>query len=657
MPDEHLIEIHSAPIESGGNLNGKYKHQWVEESFDFEDAVGRQPGFLHTREHLGLSIIDKKMRYLLYIFLIGLSIIALRLAFVQIIKGNYFASLAEGNRIRLRPIASERGIIFDRSGKELVQNVPNFSLSVVPQDLPRNPTERYNVINKISIMSGVSQTDIENLLQKYKFYSFESLVIKENLDYDTALKLYIQNADLPGILIEKGTKRHYLTDQLNNFTLSHFLGYLGKLNDTELTAFRNNGYQPSDYLGRTGLEKQYEAELRGTYGKKKIEVNALGKEQSVLAEEAPMPGNNLHLTVDIKAQTELERLIHNQLVRIGKQRAAAIALDPTTGGIVAMVSWPSFDNNQFANGINSKTYKAYTNDVNHPFLNRAIAGMYPSGSTIKLIIAAASLQENIITKATTVQSTGGLDVGGHLFRDWKAGGHGTTNVTRAIAWSVNTFFYYVGGGYKNFVGLGVDKITEYMRKFNLGKKLGLDLPGEADGFVPSKDWKQVSSGEKWYVGDTYNLSIGQGNLLVTPLQVAVWTAAIANGGKVMRPHLVDYFSEGGSAEKNIVQPTVLAENIVSSANIDIVKQGMRQCVTDGSCKLLGTLPFATGGKTGTAQWNATKDDHAWFTGFAPYDQPKIVITILIEEGVEGSSASMPVARDFLAWWGNYIKTN
>jgi len=654
MKEKNIFEIESPHIPID-DLKGKYKEKWVEESFNFEGGTQKQIPLAQTNDYLGLSIKEKKIKILFYFILTGVLIIFARLFYIQIFQGDYYSTLADGNRIRLRPIPAERGIIFDRYGRELVQNVPNFSLSIVPQDLPINSTERYEIIKKISTMSGVPQESIDTLLEKYKFYSYESLVIKENLDYDTALKLYIQNADLPGILIEKGTKRHYLVEE-GNISFSHLLGYLSKLNEKELEEFKDSGYLPSDSIGRVGLEKKYEQYLRGKYGRKKIEVNAIGKEQNILAEEPPQPGYNLKLTLDLDAQKELEKNVRQVLQRTGKKAASAIAMEPETGNILAMVSWPSFDSNKFADGIDVKSYKNYLDDPNQPLFNRVISGTYPSGSTVKLVVAAAALQERIITSKTTFLSTGGLEVGGHLFKDWKIGGHGITNVTKAIAWSVNTFFYYVGGGYGNFVGLGADKIIDYMHRFNLGEKTGIDLPGEDSGFVPSKKWKEEAKKEKWYVGDTYNLSIGQGNLLVTPLQVAVWTAAVANGGKIVSPHLGGSLINSITKKEEVVETKLLNQNMVSAENINIIKQGLRQCVTEGSCGLLRALPFASGGKTGTAQWSDKKGDHAWFTSFAPYEHPKIVVTVLVEEGEEGSTVAMPIAKDFLSWWGKkYLK--
>ncbi|KKR34761.1 MAG: hypothetical protein UT67_C0007G0010 [Candidatus Magasanikbacteria bacterium GW2011_GWA2_40_10] len=337
------------------------------------------------------------------------------------------------------------------------------------------------------------------------------------------------------------------------------------------------------------------------------------------------------------------------LIRTNRKRAAAIAMDPRDGSILAMVSLPAFNNNEFSGGITQKNYDKYTKNPDNPLFNRAIGGTYPSGSVVKLVVAAAALQEKIITPGTAFLSTGGLQVGDRFFRDWKSGGHGTTNVSKALAWSVNTFFYYVGGGYKNFTGLGVDKIIKYMQFFGIAQKTGIDLTGEASGFAPSKDWKLKTKGETWYVGDTYNLSIGQGDLLVTPLQVAVWTSAVANGGKVVQPHLA-FKLEEPITHNEVLLNFDQREVPVSPENLAVVRQGMRDCVTYGSCQLMKSLPFASGGKTGTAQWNSNKENHAWFTSFAPFDDPKIVVTVLVEEGTEGSVVSEPIARDFLMWW-------
>lgn len=636
-----------------GNLEGKYNHNWVEESFNFETKSGKQISIAHTKTYLGTSISKKKVFIMGLMIAAGLAIMAGRTFYLQTIKGDYYRGLAEGNRIRLRPIFSERGIIYDKFHTELVENVPNFSLTMIPQDLPRDREKRGVIIDKVVSLSGVPKEKIDDLLKRYSSYSYASLVVKENLDYQSALKLYIQSSQLPGISIEKGSKRKYVvgSDASNSaISVSHLLGYLGKLNDEETGKLKDKGYLLFDNIGKTGLEKTYESELRGKYGIKKVEVNALGREQTVLAEDPPQPGKNLVLTLDLEAQKKLETIMKNMLAATHKKRAAAVAMDPRDGSIIAMVSLPAFDNNEFSGGITQQNYNNYINNSDKPLFNRAIGGAYPSGSTVKLIIAAAALQEKIINPRSAFLSVGGLQIGDRFFKDWKVGGHGITNVNRALAWSVNTFFYYVGGGYKDFVGLGVDRITKYLRYFGIAQKTGIDLSGEATGFAPSKDWKLKTKGETWYVGDTYNLSIGQGDLLVTPLQVAVWTAAIANGGQVVQPHLAHKLEE--PVTHNEVVLNFNKHNVpVSGENLAIVRHGMKDCVTYGSCQIMQSLPFTSGGKTGTAQWKTNKNNHAWFTSFAPFDSPKIVVTVLVEEGEEGSVVAEPIARDFLMWWG------
>lgn len=646
--------------EDWAKLDNKFRQGWVEENLHLEKGLSKHSTESGTRSYLGKSIMRNKLRTFGLIIIIGISIILGKSFFAQIIKGNYFRGLSESNRLRIRPIIAERGIIFDRFGKQLVQNVPDFSLSIIPQDFPKNPTQRQEVIKRLSEISSVPEDYINSILAKYKNYSYESLIIKDNVDYDTSIKIYIESASLPGVLIEGGTKRNYvysndLGTTSTTLTLSHLLGYTGRLNDDEFQNNKDKGYLVSDNIGKTGVEKTYEDELRGTYGKKKIEINAAGQEQDVVAQEPPTPGNNLYLTIDEEAQNTMEQLVKGFVATHGEHRISAIAMDSNNGEIIAMVNWPTYNNNLFSGGITTENYQKYLTDPNQPLFNRSVGGNIPSGSIVKPVMAAAALEEKIVDINTTVLSTGELHVGKWIFKDWKVGGHGITNVTKALAWSINTFFYYIGGGYKNFVGLGLDKMLEYFHRFNLAQKTGIDLPGESAGFLPSAEWKMRTKGEPWYIGDTYNLSIGQGDLLVTPIQAAVWTAAFANGGSIVKPHVgMELVSADTTTTLNF---PITKTDVVSSKTVDIVRQGMRDCVLTGSCKLLQTLPFTSAGKTGTAQWNSKQPEHAWFTAFAPYEKPQIVVTVLIEAGGQGSTVSMPIARDFLSWWGKKYLTH
>lgn len=645
------------------DLLGKYKLLWTEEALDIEQSKNEELITAHTPSFLG-TVMSNKKRFLFLTFLfLGLFIILGRVFFLQIVKGASYQEMAERNRTRLLPLIAERGVIYDKFNNELVENVPNFYLSIIPQALPTKLSQRKYSIKRIAQISEISSEDIKKQLSKYRASSYQSLVIKDNLDYHTALKIYTENSDLPGILIGYGSKRHYLytttstsTSTERGSSFSHILGYLGKINEEEWEEKKFENYLPSDSIGKTGIEKKYEKELRGVYGDKEIEVDALEREQTVLSTENPVPGQNLILTIDKEAQEELEKILVSRIKKLNKQKGAAIAMDPKTGEILAMVSYPFFDNNDFSTRISSTIYKSYLEDKNLPLFNRAISGTYPAGSTLKLVIALAALEEKIIDTHTTFNSTGGIKISRWFFPDWKTGGHGLTNVTKAIAWSVNTFFYYIGGGYGDFKGMGADTLLGYFKIFNLGETTGVDLPGEAKGFIPSKEWKLQQRKEPWYVGDTYNISIGQGDTSVTPLQVALWTSAMVNEGKIIQPHLLHATMDPLTKKLSYVSTTIKKENFVNPVNLQIIKQGMRQCVLDGSCKILQQLTFPSGGKTGTAQWNNNFEPHAWFTAFAPYDNPKIVVTILIEEGKEGAEAAMPVAYEFLKWWGNKYLT-
>lgn len=379
-------------------------------------------------------------------------------------------------------------------------------------------------------------------------------------------------------------------------------------------------------------------------------MDASGKEQSVLAEQAPTPGFHLKLALDIEMQSKLTEIINKSLKINKKSRAAGIAMNPRTGEVLALVSLPGFDNNDFSGGISPEKYSAYLENEDKPLFNRALGGTYPSGSTIKPAIAAAALQEGIINARSNFLSAGGLQVSSWFFPDWQAGGHGLTNVRKSLAWSVNTFYYYIGGGYKNFAGLGVEKITEYLKKFGLAEKLDIDLPGEQPGFLPSKEWKKEVKGERWYVGDTYNLSIGQGDILVTPLQIASLTSVIANNGTLYKPRVVKSVIDPVTEEEQIVEPEIINSDFINPVHLRTVRLGMKDCVDYGSCRRLSLLPFPAAGKTGTAQWSNTKENHAWFTSFAPFDNPEIVVTILVEEGGGGAKIALPIAYEFLSWW-------
>ncbi|MFH1947268.1 MAG: penicillin-binding protein 2 [Candidatus Magasanikbacteria bacterium] len=659
----HSNDIFSSDpdLSSKEKIGSKYNKRWIEESFIFEKKTGKQVANPSSNSYVGSSFYGKKIKWIFLFLIVSFALLLLNIINLQILKAQNYRALAENNRQRIIPIISERGLILDRNNIELTKNIPNFSVTLIPQDLPKDKQEKEKIISRLASLTNQEKEKIRQALEEYGSYSYESVIILEDIDYDTALKILIDSIDLPGIEIYRGSKRLYLNylkedswqySSSTPFSLAHVMGYIGKLNQDELSNLYNHGYLSSDSIGKTGIEKNYEEDLRGSYGQKRIEVNAFGKEQNVLSEEAPIPGKHLRLSIDLEMQKKIEEIIQTNLKTIDKKRAVGIAMNPQTGEILAMVSLPSFDNNDFSGGISTENYNKYIEDENNPLFNRAVAGTYPSGSTIKIAIASGVLQEGIINATTSFLSSGGLWVSSWFFPDWQVGGHGITNVRKSLAWSVNTFYYYIGGGYNDFVGLGVDKIAEYLRKFGFANKLGIDIPGEQAGFLPSKDWKEETKDERWYIGDTYNLSIGQGDLLVTPLQIVSMTSVIANGGTLYKPHLVKAKIDALNGLEEKIELEILNSNFIDSAHLNTVKLGMKDCVDYGSCRRLSLLPFSSGGKTGTAQWSSTKDDHAWFTAFAPYENPQIVITILIEEGIGGSETAAPIAYEFLRWLGS-----
>ncbi|MEK7532345.1 MAG: penicillin-binding protein 2 [Patescibacteria group bacterium] len=636
-------------------VEGIIKYRWIEESFAAGEPMRNQRPLPESQCFMGTIISPMHVQWMRAALALLVVIVIGRLFYVQGVRGASYLDIAENNRIRTHVLPAKRGLVYDRSMKPLVTNATSFSLAIIPNDLPRDSREKDRIIAEIAGLAFVPAQEIYTILDEYKKYSYEAITIREGIPYEQALTLQIAGAELPGLRVESGTERSYVNLEATAPTstphsMAHLIGYVGKLTTKELETKYLLGYTPSDRIGKIGIESSYEDFLRGTYGKRKVEVDATGRERLVLAEEPPTPGRHVVLAIDSVWQKTLEQALMRSLRIANAERGVAVVLDPRTGAIRAMVSLPAYDNNDFIGGISQDRYQTLIADQNNPLFNRAIGGTYPSGSTIKPFMAAAALEEGLITERTTMLSSGGIEVGEWFFPDWKAGGHGVTNVIKAIAESVNTFFYTIGGGYRTQEGLGVEKITRYLRTLGWGEPLGVDIPGEAAGLLPSPAWKERVKEERWYIGDTYNLSIGQGDLLVTPLQLAVATAAIANDGVRYRPSIVERAIDPLTGEVQPIEPQPLPRLPIQSANLEIVRRGMRACVTVGSCRLLADAPVTVAGKTGTAQWSRERPTHAWFAGFAPFNNPEIAITVIVEEGGEGSKTAIPVAREFIDFW-------
>ena len=621
------------------DLGRKSSLEWVEDSFVPFSGTGSSRG-----QFLSLSLSEKKLKLFIILLFIGLFILLGRSFYLQVMKGNHYFTLAEENRIRTKYVKAQRGVFYDRNGEVLVRNISGFSLFITPVDLPRDEAGKENVLKNVSEIVDIEINTIKEKLIDRRYY-FQPIAIETGIDYERAMALKVASADLPGVSLEIDTWRNYLGGD----SFSHLLGYVGKINAEEYED-RRDEYLLSDNIGKIGMEKSYESLLRGEYGKRLVEVDAFGREKKIVSRTDFVPGRDLVLSLDANLQREIYEILSNHL-RGGKV-AVVVVSNPQDGEILALVDYPNYNNNLFATGISHDDYNKLIEDERKPLFMRSIAGEYPSGSTIKMVVASAALQEGIVNRNTSFSSTGGIWILDQwFFPDWKAGGHGTTNVIKALAQSVNTYFYYIGGGYGDFEGLGIDLLNKYMRLFGLGEKLGIDLPGEKDGFVPSIEWKEEVKEEAWYIGDTYHLAIGQGDILVTPLQVNAYTSAIANGGTLYKPRLVREIIHG-DGKKEVVMPEIIGSNFINNENINIVREGMRQTIvsSSGSARSLSTLPVSVAGKTGTAQWNRNKENHAWFTAFAPYNNPSFVITVLVEEGGGGSAVAAPIAKDILRYW-------
>jgi penicillin-binding protein 2 len=660
-------------IQEGGFRFGQlkdssYYRDWTEHSF----LSGNQ-----DKEAVGKTFNMKRLAFFKVVIFVFLLLLVSRTAWLQVARGSHYSLLAEGNRVRKENIEAKRGIIYDRAGQALVRNTSNFVLSLRPIDLPKDEMERDLLLRYVGriiddmpvaemsggsglklVSDGPSFKMLKDSLATVKPYSLEAyqpLFVTDNINYDAALRLIIERENLSGIIVETKIRREYpytfnsSEKESNLSSLSHILGYTGKISENSLEA-SDSDYSLTDYVGKTGLEYTWEKELRGIRGFKRFEVDALGRRKKIINETSPLAGYNLSLSIDLKLQEQVEIITKNWLDKTKTKRAAVVVMDPNSGQVLALVSLPAYDNNLFAKGISYDDYQLFLEDENKPLFNRAISGEIPSGSTIKPIIAAAALQEKVISEHTSFLSNGGLRIGQWFFPDWRAGGHGMTNVKKAIAESVNTFFYYIGGGYQDFVGLGVDRLGQYMRLFGMGEKSGIDLNSEAKGLVPTRERKERVKKEAWYIGDTYHISIGQGDILVSPLQVANFTAAIANGGILFKPSLVRALLDENNQVVRVIEPEIIRQGFIDQYNLQIVREGMRQTVTEGSARSLLSLPVSSAGKTGTAQWSSLRDNHAWFTAFAPYENPELVITVLVEEGKEGSEVAVPIAREIMAWY-------
>ena len=619
--------------------DGEYQGEGEEEILGSEEILSRA-------ENIRRSYF---FWFYLLILLIFISLFT-RLWILQVIQGDYNKTLAEGNRIRTRDIPASRGVIYDRNKEVLAKNIPDFTLVVYAADLPKKEEERQDFYQKISEISALPLAEIRDKIEPKKDKILESIVLKENLPLEEALILEEKTSNIKGLVIEKRSTRGYALGA----ALGHLLGYVGGINEEEYKA--NPEYDLDDKIGKVGLEKVYEIYLKGADGKEQIEVDSAGRLQKIIAKRDPLAGGSLVLSLDFELQKKVREALDSQLKAQNLKKGVAIISNPRNGEILAVVSLPDFDNNIFESPAIKDVYPALLSDPNQPLFNRAVSGVYPSGSSIKPVVAAAALEEGVVTVNDWIIDKGFIEVPNqydpsiiYRFIDWKV--HGGVNIIKALAESCNVFFYTVGGGFDRIKGLGVERLDKYFKLFGLGEKTGIDLDGEARGLVPDPDWKEKIKKEPWVLGDTYHLSIGQGDLGVTPLQVNNYTSGIANGGTLYKPKLGMAVISSLDDKASDIQREVLRKDFISPSNLNIVRQGMRACVTSGSCDKMAVLPVSSAGKTGTAQSGKPNDpDFGWYTGFAPYENPEVAITVLIENGGEGYVSAEPVAVNILQYY-------
>jgi len=633
------------------NLSGDNAKRVVnkkeESDFSYSDVTMEPIGKVEEK-NTAFSVLGVKA-FLTIIFCILVS----RLFILQIVEGQSNQSLAEGNRIRPRITEASRGIITDKNGVWLARNKADFALVLYPSDLPKKKVDREEVYNKISKITSIPVQDLQKQAEENGLLSLDEVLLQENVPHDDALILEKKIAGIPGIEVAQKSAREYATTP----GLSHLLGYTGKISRDDLKKKPDSFL--SDRIGKTGLEAEYEDYLKGKHGIEQIEKDSKGNVVRVLVQEGnqePVPGSNVSLYLDRGLQEATAKALDTGIGEAKKLtgddtiNAGVVAvMDVNTGGILAMVSTPYYDNNLFATKISNADYQKLINDKSNPMLNRAIAGIYPPGSISKIILASAGLSEKAIAPDTSIETPEAIKIGDYSFPDWKY--HtGTTNVERAIAESNNIFFYALGGGFDKIKGIGIDNLNKYWKLFGLGEETGIDLPGESSGFLPTPEWKKKNSGEPWYIGDTYHASIGQGDLLTTPIQMLRATAAIANGGKLLKPQLVKKISDSTGKVINEFGPRIERDNIVSQSVIKTVQEGMRRTVTDGSARNMQGLPVNVAGKTGTAQFLNNQKTHAWFECYAPYEKPEIAIISMIEGGGGGHEIAAPIAREILNYY-------
>lgn len=583
---------------------------------------------------------NKKLLNIFWLFVVGMVLVLFgRVTYLTIFRGDYYNAISEKNKTRTLIVKAPRGKIYDRFGETLVYNVPSLDLIMITDSSMNQSVDKDELLQKLKQLFPKKYDELDKNFNDISGATGFVVILKDMTQREALL--FLENkVNLPSLQVRKIARRNYD----NGLIFSHILGYEGKIRKKELE--NNPNYLLTDFIGKQGLEKYYEKYLRGTPGEINLEVNSRGKVVREMDIISPKQGNDLILNIDAQLQKKIFDSLSETLEKKELKAGAAVAINPKNGEVLALISLPSYDNNLFSRGISKKDYNQLISNPNNPMFNRAIAGEYPPGSTFKPLMAIGALTEGVINEHTQIESKGGISVGNWYFGDWKV--HGFTDIRKAIAVSSDVFFYSVGGGYGGIKGIGIKNIKKYSNEFGLGSPTGIDLPGEASGFIPTSEWKKKKLKEQWYIGNTYHTSIGQGYVTTTPLQLADYIATIANGGTLYQPRIVSQIKKNGETIYN--KAKIIRSNFINSKIIKIVQEGMRMTVTDGTAKMLNDLPVEVAGKTGTAQYGRDKKTFGWFVSYAPYDNPEIVLVVLVEGQEEHGYNAVPITKDVYEYY-------
>jgi penicillin-binding protein 2 len=584
------------------------------------------------------------------IVLVAFTLIVARLWFLQVVLGPKMRMESESNRTRLVRVPSARGVVYDRRGEILIDNRPSFDVVFVPEDAGP-PAERKATLRRLATLLGETESQLhERLRAPSKRPAYEGIVVRRDLEWNDVVRIETHQLELPGVSLQVVPRRTYPFGPL----AAHLFGYVGEVSERELQNLDATTVRAGDVVGKASLEKAWDVELRGVAGEQQVEVDALGRRMRVLDETSDISGDTLTLTIDRELQDVAEQAL-------GERNGAIVAIDPRNGEILAMVSHPSYDPNLFARGLGREESRALMQNPAKPLVNRAVQGQFAPGSTFKVAVAAGALEAGVATRSSGVSCGGGTQFGNHFFRCWRKGGHGHVDLHEAIVQSCDVFFYTYGPR------LGIDALAKYVRSLGLGLLTGVQLDHEKSGTIPDSEWKMRRFKQPWYPGETLSVAIGQGYVTATPLQMANLAATIANGGTRYRPHYVRRVDAPDGSVRKIVEPEVVGHSEVSAANLEIVREAMRDVVmSDRGTGKKARIPGVTvAGKTGTAQVvkmgerersnkgaRATRD-HAWFISFAPYENPEIAVACIVENaGGGGGAIAAPTVRQVLAHYFN-----